>query len=269
MLFIVPANAHAEPRTVRIGEVKVRGDCKPCHAAKDKISGGLKSRLSNLKVIRVVGSETHTPADYILNTEVLCSKSYIELNVSVVEVSTAAIVWSKSQTLDEIGQMESAINKVYTLLSAYFRVGKLPDQAESTLGEKSPLYQHTVTLFPLHSGVKGFTSKKLLAQTRYLRIRLADAVKCDVMAIGEVLSNIPKGEKCTDEKCHFTIAGNLGTTRALAAGIVRTGKRCALAYTLYNVEKKSIEKAASIFMKCSNPGLKVALDKLIRQISGY
>ena len=268
MLFVAAMTASAEPRTVRIGEVKIRGNLKFCHVDKAKIAGSLKARLSKLKVIQVVGPKSHSPADYIINTELLCSRSGIEFNVSVVEVSTAAIVWSKSQTLDEIGQMDSAVKKMYTLLSAYFRVGKMPDQAESTLGEKSPLYDHTVTLFPLHSNVKGFTDKQLLAHTRYLRIRLKDAVKCDVMAVAEVRSNIPKGEKCTDKKCHFTIAETMGTDRALAVSIVRKGKHCALAYTLYDVDKKSVEKAASIFMKCSNPALKEALDKLVQQISG-
>ncbi len=271
MLASASITAGAGPKTIHIGAVKLKGQSRLCiGVGGDEISRSLNSRLSKSKLFLVTGPRSRTTADYILTGEILCHQKHLEFVVQLIQVETSEIAWSKVQTLDGFDQMPAAINKIARLLAAFFQAGQTPDEAESSLGRESPLFGHTVTVFPLHAATKGFPEKQLLASTRYFRAGLADAVKCDPAAIGEVQSAIQsrKYRACVDEKCHLEVAGDLGTTKAIAAEVVRRGKRCALAYTLYDIERRSIEQAASIFIKCTRPGLKVGVDKLIRQLSG-
>ena len=277
LLIICSAtHAFAGRKTIAIGTSQtkwIKSPACPGFAPKfaDRVAASLLGRIKKAGFYEVVTHgqrKTGLTADYVLAVGILCQPHSVELNVSLVDVESAEILWAKNETYDQAAEIIPGLGKIVRLLSEFARTGKMPSQVENKATANSPLNKHTLLLFPIRAPSAKISAKRLHALTAFLKRSLINVAGSDVMPLGEVEAQIVKKPgACGDKDCQLGVAEDNGVEKALAVKIGALGKKCVLDYVLYDVESKSVDKAASLRTGCRPKSLRSGLAKIVRQLS--
>ena len=74
-------------------------------------------------------------------------------------------------------------------------------------------------------------------------------------------------KKCYDEGCQIELGRALSAQKSLSTQLIKVGKQCQLAATLFDLKNETTDKAASVKTDCSADKLLEAVEELAKQFN--
>ncbi len=129
-----------------------------------------------------------------------------------------------------------------------------------------------VAVFEIQDKSKATTEEELDQLTLFLSNQMTRAAGYKVIPHAQLQQRLrqeKKGsfKKCYDEGCQIELGRALSAQKSLSTQLIKVGKQCQLAATLFDLKNETTDKAASVKTDCSADKLLEAVEELAKQFN--
>lgn len=139
---------------------------------------------------------------------------------------------------------------------------------------KAPIVPGTViAVFDVSDPSGILKGPTLEALSEYLAAQLTATAGAKVVPRAQLRQRLVKERKksykrCFDESCQIEMGKAVAAQKSLATKILRVGKSCAIAASLYDLRSETTEGAATVDTSCQEDALLAGVKALVRKLAG-
>jgi hypothetical protein len=136
----------------------------------------------------------------------------------------------------------------------------------------APRASSVVAVFDVEDGSRALEPGTLDQLTEYLAAQLVEAAGFRVVPRNQLRARLAAEkagsyDACFDESCQIELGKALAAEKSLATKLLKVGRSCALAATLYDLRSETTEAASTVESDCSADALMVGVKRLAAKLA--